>query len=92
MFPAHGKPFRGAHERLDALILEHQDGLEALEDLCIEPRRAIDTFPALFKREINDSNLIMATGEAIAHLNYLENLGRISVETDNNGVNWYSRK
>ena len=92
VFPAHGKPFRGAHERLDALIAEHEDGLQALEAWCEEPKRAIDAFPPLFNREINDANLIMATGEAVAHLNYLVEQGRISVETDNGGVNWYRRK
>ena len=89
VLPAHGKPFRGAHERLDALIAEHQEGLEALESFCSEPKRAIDTFPALFRREINDRNLIMATGEAISHLNYLVNQDRVSVETDSDGVHWY---
>jgi len=89
VFPAHGKPFRGAHERLDALIAEHEDGLAELYDCCAEPIRALDAFPVLFKREINDTNLIMATGEAIAHLNYLLHQGRISVETDGDGVNWY---
>jgi glyoxylase-like metal-dependent hydrolase (beta-lactamase superfamily II) len=89
VLPAHGKPFRGAHERLDALILEHRDGLDELEAWCSEPRRAIDAFPALFKRKINDGNLIMATGEAIAHLNYLMNQGRVLVEADADGVNWY---
>jgi glyoxylase-like metal-dependent hydrolase (beta-lactamase superfamily II) len=89
VFPAHGKPFRGAHGRLDALIAEHEGGLAALYDLCAEPKRALDTFTVLFKREIKDSNLIMATGEAIAHLNYLLELGRLSVEADADGVNWY---
>jgi len=91
VLPAHGKPFRGAHERLDALIAEHQDGLAELEAWCTEPRRAIDTFPPLFKRDINDGNLIMATGESIAHLNYLLDHRRISVEPDNDGVNWYQK-
>ncbi len=91
VLPAHGKPFRGAHERLDALIAEHEDGLQALESWCDEPKRAIDAFPLLFKREINDGNLIMATGEAIAHMNWLVAQGRLSVEADNNGVNWYQK-
>lgn len=92
VLPAHGKPFRGAHERLDSLICEHQDGLEALEGWCAKPRRAIDVFPVLFKRKISDGNLIMATGEAVAHLNYLIVQGRMRVEADSKGVNWYSRK
>jgi glyoxylase-like metal-dependent hydrolase (beta-lactamase superfamily II) len=89
VLPAHGKPFRGAHERLDALIAEHHDGLAKLEAACIEPRRAVDVFPALFKSRISEHNLIMATGESIAHLNYLVNNQRLTVERDANGVDWY---
>lgn len=89
VLPAHGKPFRGAHRRLDALLEEHVGCLDELVSLCAEPKRAIDTFPALFKSEINKNNLIMATGESVAHLNYLLAEGRITVETDRDGVNWY---
>jgi glyoxylase-like metal-dependent hydrolase (beta-lactamase superfamily II) len=92
VFPAHGRPFRGAHERLDALVQEHLDGLDALLELCTEPRRAVDTFAALFKSRISDSNLIMATGEAVAHLNYLIDEGKIEVEPDTDGVNWYRQR
>jgi glyoxylase-like metal-dependent hydrolase (beta-lactamase superfamily II) len=91
VFPAHGKPFRGAHGRLDALVQEHLDGLDALLELCTQPRRALDTFPALFKSEISGSNLILATGESIAHLNYLVEEGELAVEPDGDGVNWYRR-
>ncbi|HZD53179.1 MAG TPA: MBL fold metallo-hydrolase, partial [Woeseiaceae bacterium] len=89
VLPAHGRPFRGAHDRLEALIAEHREDLERLERLCAEPLRAVDTFPALFESRIDDNNLIMATGESIAHLNYLLHDGRIRVETDAQGVNWY---
>ena len=90
VLPAHGKPFRGAHIRLDELIDEHEESLEKLEALCAEPRRAVDTFAALFKSKINNNNLIMAAGEAIAHLNYLRNNGRMTIERDDNGVDWHS--
>jgi len=89
VLPAHGKPFRGAHTRLDALIEGHMTGLSKLLDLCNEPRRAIDVFPALFKRRISNSNLIMATGESVAHLNYLVDAGSLAVELDRDGVLWY---
>ena len=89
--PAHGKPFRGAHARLDALIDEHLEGLTQLLELCKEPCRAIDAFPALFKSKISNSNLIMATGESLAHLNYLVDDGSLVSETDSDGVNWYQR-
>jgi glyoxylase-like metal-dependent hydrolase (beta-lactamase superfamily II) len=90
VLPAHGKPFRGAHLRLDELLLEHETSLEKLESFCAEPRRAVDTFPSLFKSKINNNNLIMAAGESIAHLNYLRKTGRMSVERDSQGVDWYS--
>jgi glyoxylase-like metal-dependent hydrolase (beta-lactamase superfamily II) len=89
VLPSHGKPFRGVKCRLDALIEEHETGLEKLRDLCREPQRAVDVFPALFKSRITDNNLIMATGEAIAHLNYLWYEGELEVARVENGVRWY---
>jgi glyoxylase-like metal-dependent hydrolase (beta-lactamase superfamily II) len=91
VLPAHGSPFRGAHARLDALIDEHMLSLEKLLELCQQPRRAVDVFPALFKAKISDTNLIMATGEATAHLNYLLTEGVLRVDTDAQGVCWYQR-
>lgn len=89
VLPSHGKPFRGAHERLQGLIDEHHDCLSELESLCRKPQRAIDVFPALFRSPINDNNRIMATGESIAHLNYLLAQGSLSMSEDDDGVRWY---
>jgi glyoxylase-like metal-dependent hydrolase (beta-lactamase superfamily II) len=89
VLPAHGKPFRGAHQRLDALTDEHIDCLDKLLTYCDEPRRAVDVFPALFKSRINSNNLIMATGESLAHLNYLLNKKQLCVSQDDDGVDWY---
>lgn len=92
VLPAHGRPFRGAHARLTELIDEHRECLEKLEALCAEPQRSVDVFPALFKGRIGRNNLIMATGESIAHLNFLLAEGRITVERDDDGVDWYRRR
>ena len=89
VFPAHGRPFRNVQKRLDQLIQEHEDGLESLLSLCREPKRAIDTFPALFRAPIRDSGLIMATGESLAHLNYLIAAGELECQRDASGVDWY---
>ncbi len=89
VLPAHGKPFRGVKGRLNALIEEHETGLEKLRVLCREPKRAVDVFPALFKSKITDNSLIMATGEAIAHLNYLLYGGELELARVENGVRWY---
>lgn len=91
VLPSHGKPFTGAHGRLQALIDEHQDGLDKLLELCREPQRAVDVFPALFKSKITEGNLIMATGEAVAHLNYLLQRGQLKRWMDDDGVYWYQR-
>ena len=90
VLPAHGKPFRQCHTRLNQLLDEHETGLDKLLKLCTSPRRAIDVFPALFKGRISDGNLIMAAGESIAHLNYLVTEGELSVTTDESGVHWYA--
>ena len=89
VLPAHGKPFRGAHLRLQELVAEHRDGLQKLQSLCTSRKRAVDVFPALFKARITGSNLMFAIGEAIAHLNYLLETGQMAVEADGDGVNWY---
>jgi glyoxylase-like metal-dependent hydrolase (beta-lactamase superfamily II) len=89
VLPAHGKPFRGAHQRLRELTREHEDGLRKLRALCHQPRRAVDVFPALFKSRITDRNLLMATGESVSHLNYLLERGELAVERDAQGVDWY---
>jgi glyoxylase-like metal-dependent hydrolase (beta-lactamase superfamily II) len=92
VLPAHGKPFRGAHQRIDAIIAEHTGRLAELKDFCQEPCRAIDTFSVLFKRRVPGSHTMMATGEAIAHLHYLIAEGEVFAEQDDFGVNWYCRR
>ncbi|NKB44670.1 MAG: MBL fold metallo-hydrolase [Alphaproteobacteria bacterium] len=89
VLPSHGRPFYGAHERLGQLIQEHEDNLEKLYDLCAQPKRAVDTFTALFKGEIGENNLIIAVGESLAHLHYLLGKGRLTEEADENGLKLY---
>lgn len=86
VLPAHGEPFRGAHERLDALIRGHEVSLKRLIKSLREPKRAIDVFGSLFARPIGDSLLGMATGESLAHLNCLVRRGQAVRETDAEGV------
>jgi len=92
VLPAHGKPFRGAHARIDQLVGDHLSQLDALLEHCMESRRVIDVFPALYRARITKDNLMFATGEAVAHLNYLINDGLITAERDKHGVAWYRRK
>ncbi|MEM8982495.1 MAG: MBL fold metallo-hydrolase [Pseudomonadota bacterium] len=91
VLPSHGKPFVGAHRRLQALIHEHEQGLARLLDHCREPRRAVDVFPALFRSDPGTANLTLATGESIAHLNYLQAEGAIHSWLDVGGRRWYQK-
>jgi glyoxylase-like metal-dependent hydrolase (beta-lactamase superfamily II) len=89
VLPSHGEPFTGLHARLDSLRDGHLGRLVALHDHLSEPRRAVDCFPILFGRAIDDSILGLATGEAMAHLRRLEVEGRAARET-RDGVAWFS--
>jgi glyoxylase-like metal-dependent hydrolase (beta-lactamase superfamily II) len=88
VLPSHGEPFTGLHARLDALAHGHRDRLDALHAKIEEPRRAVDCFGVLFARQIDDSMLGLATGEALAHLRRLEVEGRAVRETKD-AVHWY---
>lgn len=90
VLPAHNEPFTGAHQRLDHLIKGHGVALKRLKQrLGQEPRRVIDVFPAIFGRKIEADVLSMATGEALAHLNYLIKRDEVVRRLDANGVAWY---
>jgi len=90
VLPSHNEPFRGAHLRLQELIDGHETGMDKVLALCIEPKRAVDVFPALFRAKITSGNFGMATGESLAHLNCLRKRGAITRQADAEGVEWYS--
>lgn len=92
VLPAHEAPFYGLHVRLTQIIEDHENGLDKLYEHLSEPRRAVDCFPALFKRKIDVSVALMATGETLAHLNCLIGRRMVLRERDEHGVDWYSRR
>lgn len=89
VLPSHGEPFRGVQARLDALIRGHVASLKRLERTLRKPCRAIDVFSALFARPVGDGVRGMATGESLAHLNYLLRRGRATRSRDADGVDWW---
>lgn len=91
VLPSHNEPFRGLHARLDYLSRSQHQALDRLRAVLAEPKRAVDVFGQLFGRPIGtDPGLLgMATGESIAHLNYLLHRGEITRRTDADGVAWY---
>jgi len=91
VLPAHESLYHGLHERLTALIDWHEVALEKLYELCAEPKRAVDVFPALFKSAITDGSYFPATGEAIAHLHCALERRMVSVTEDDEGVAWWQQ-
>ena len=89
VLPSHNEPFFGLHRRLLDLIDGHEEGLSKLHEMCASPRRAIDVFSALFKSEVVDETLIFATGESLAHINYMLERGELAAETGPDGVAHY---
>ena len=81
----------GAAARLQQLIDEHEAGLEGLRQRCARPQRAVDVFDTLFKSRITAGNLIMAAGEAMAHLQCLQAAGELHSDLDKDGVRWFRR-
>jgi len=93
VLPSHNEPFVGLHSRLQSLANGHQRGLDRLRKSLAQPKRVVDLFGALFARDVRtDPHLLgMATGECIAHLNYLRARGEAVIETDANRIDWYRK-
>lgn len=86
VLPAHNAPFHGLHERLRFLIEHHEDHLVALEEACLEGQpTAMDLLPVMFQRELDESQIGLAVGECVAHLNYLVQRGQLARTEDEAG-------
>ncbi|MFK8047960.1 MAG: MBL fold metallo-hydrolase [Halioglobus sp.] len=86
VLPAHNAPFYGLHERLRFLIEHHNEHLLALEEACVDQQlNAFDFLPVMFKRKLDPSQIGLALGECVAHLNYLYQRGQLSREEDAQG-------
>ena len=93
VLPSHGLPFTGVQARVKALCAHHEDRLRALEEACENaPQSAAGLLETLFQRALDTHQTMFAMGEAIAHLNHLEQTGRLSRSTDPDGVIRYTRR
>ena len=77
VLPSHDRVFRGVHRRIAELHEHHERRLERLLEGCAQPLTAFEALPLLFKRKLDDHQLMFAMGEAIAHLHYLQHGGRV---------------
>lgn len=91
--PSHHDVFHGLHARIDHLLQGQREALERLRALLEEPRRVVDVFSALFRSRITEADphqLGLATGEAVANLNYLIGAGEATREV-RDGIAWYRK-
>ncbi len=87
VLPAHGRPFRGLHTRIDQLATHHAERLAETRAACeAAPTSAADLLPVLFKRKLDLHQTTFAMGEAIAHLHALQGEGVIRGAVDEDGV------
>ena len=55
------------------------------------PITAFEALPLLFKRQLDDHQIMFAMGESIAHLHYLQHAGKVVRREDGKGVRRFSR-
>lgn len=86
VLPAHNLPFYGVRDRLRELISHHEDRMLAIEEACVEPQIAKDLLPVLFARKLDARQMMMALGEAIAHVHLLEHRKRLDRIVGEDGI------
>lgn len=77
VLPAHNLPFYGVRSRLRDLIAHHEDRMLAIEEACTTPQTSKDLLPVLFNRKLDPRQMMMALGEAIAHVHLLLHRNRL---------------
>jgi glyoxylase-like metal-dependent hydrolase (beta-lactamase superfamily II) len=86
--PSHGLPFRGLRERIAQLQEHHRLRLAELLEVCDVPRSAADVLGTLFRRDLDTHQLFFAMGEAMAHLHFLYEEGRVKRVADGGVVRY----
>jgi len=77
VLPSHERVFHGLHPRIAQMHKHHDERLARLLEGAASPITAFEALPLLFKRKLDDHQMMFAMGEAIAHLHYLEAKGSI---------------
>ena len=78
VLPAHRRPFRGVHARIEELKQHHRERLAMLLGILARgPMSAGELVPHLFAPGLDGHQTMFAMGEALAHLNYLLQRGKL---------------
>lgn len=90
VLPSHGRPFRGAHDRVRQLEDHHRGRLAELLESLKTPKSAAELLGVLFRRPLDVHQTFFAMGESIAHLHYLYYSGRAQRAQGNDGIMRYA--
>jgi len=90
VLPSHNLPFYGIDTRIDQLALHHAERLAELAAACTTPHTTMEIVPLLFRRKLDTQQLGFAIGEALAHLHYLVEAGRLTRGERADGVYLFS--
>ena len=88
VLPVHNEPFTGLHKRLSDIQRHHEQSLELILEVCVEPKLAVNLLELLFHRELKGTEKMLGLGECLAHLNWLIHRGRIT-RTLEGEQHWY---
>lgn len=89
--PGHGPIFQDVDTRIEELMVHHELRLEQILGLIESKCTAWEICKKLFHRELSTHEIRFAMGETVAHLNYLQEKGRIDQEVDSKGTIFYVR-
>ncbi len=92
VLPGHKLPFTGLPVRMRQLIDNHHGALDRLLDHLGQPHTAAECFAPLFKRRIGDAEYGLALVEAVAHVNHLFRLGKVTRSRRDDGAWLWQRK
>ena len=85
---SHQEPFKGIKPRMQKMIDDHHADLELLRAALVEKMTTVEARKIIFNRELNPIETVLATGETLAHLNYLLLNGEITSQLID-GVTYY---
>jgi glyoxylase-like metal-dependent hydrolase (beta-lactamase superfamily II) len=82
VLPGHGVPFYGLKTRIKQLADHHEDRCRLIAEACREvPQTSRELVPVVFnKYPLDVHQMGFASGELIAHVNYMLNEGRLTSE------------
>ena len=77
VLPSHGIIFRGLQHRIGEIEDSHKERNNKILALCKQQVSTRTLIDRIFERELDDLNWMLAFGETLAHIRYLEKQGRI---------------